>query len=84
MRWWYVLVFQQLLTEDGFKSTGPLTFWGKAAVKLSPKSTRKVTEMAWKTSPRRRHRNDADLRTADLMTESADCQMLLRLSLSDR
>lgn len=51
MRWWYVLVFQQLLTEDGFKSTGPLTFWGKAAVKLSPKSTRKVTEMAWKTSP---------------------------------
>lgn len=53
MRWWYVLVFQQLLTEDGFKSTGPLTFWGKAAIKLSPKSTRKVTEMAWKTSPRR-------------------------------
>lgn len=61
MGWWYVLVFQQLLTEDGFKSTGPLTFWGKAAIKLSPKSTGKVTEMAWKTSPRRRHRNDANL-----------------------
>lgn len=30
-----ICIFQQLLTEDGFKSTGPLTFWGKAAVKLS-------------------------------------------------